>query len=91
MKRAAQLAGFLAFVGIGVAAIYNVVSDNHDVETMAKAVACGSEGAACRPQTTRIERSPIAQSFSIVTAKRSVDVRCVRSLILVGDYACALR
>jgi hypothetical protein len=91
VKRALEVLAFLLFVGAGVAAAYNVMSDNHDVEAMATVVACSTEVASCKPQTTRIERSPIAQSFSIVTAKRSVDVRCVRALYLVGEYSCALR
>jgi hypothetical protein len=100
VKRAGQLALFFAFVFLGVASAYNVMSDNHDVEAMAKGIACAFPGDpeppkngrdTCHPQTTRIERTPIAQSFSIVTARHSVDVRCTRAFIFVGDYACVLR
>lgn len=82
---------FLLCVGFSVAAGYNVMADNVEVRRMANELACGEQGEACRPTVTREERTPIGQSFSIVTAKRTVDVRCARSLYLVGDYACALQ
>jgi len=81
-----------------IAAIYNVVADNGDVEKMAEGAACGQTpgGAqaappACRPQMTRMERSPFAQSFEFATTKGTVAVRCARSAVLVGDYSCTLR
>jgi hypothetical protein len=91
MKRALNIAIFLLCIFFGVTSAYNVMSDNVEVERMAKVVACGPEGATCNAQTTRIERSPIAQSFSIVVPKRAVDVRCVRALYFIGDYSCTLR
>src|SRR6185369_1280661 len=47
--------------------------------------------AACRPQKTRMERTPLSQTFDFATAKHPVTVRCARSALLVGDYACELR
>ncbi|HVY44759.1 MAG TPA: hypothetical protein VHB21_02725 [Minicystis sp.] len=91
MRRALRVIVFLACVGFSVAGAYNVMSDNADVEHMAQAVACGDQGAGCRAQKTMMERTPFAQTFDFATPKRSVGVRCTRSLILVGDYACALR
>lgn len=90
MKRGLEFAVFVLFVALGVAAAYNVLADNHDVEEMAKALACGADNP-CRPQTTRMEKTPFGHSFSITTQKRAVDVRCVRALVLVGGYACELR
>lgn len=91
MKRAVQTTVFVLCVVFSVAAVVNVLGDNAEVEAMADAAACAGEGTTCHPQKTRMERTPIAQSFEIVTAKRKVSVRCARSLILVGDYSCAVR
>ena len=91
MKRATQSFLFLVCVLVSVAAAYNVMSDNVEVERMAKGVACGDQGPDCNAQMTRMERTPIGQTFAYATPKRSVDVRCTRALYLVGDYACELR
>jgi hypothetical protein len=45
----------------------------------------------CRAQKTRMERTPLAQTFDFATAKRQITVRCARSAILLGDYSCELR
>ena len=91
MKRAVQTIVFVLCVVFSLAAIVNVLGDNAEVEALASATACAGEGAACHPQKTRMERTPIAQSFELATAKRTVEVRCARALVLVGDYACAVR
>ena len=91
MKRAVQTAIFVLCVVFSLAAVVNVLADNAEVEGMANAVACAGQGATCHPQKTRMERTPIAQTFELVTAKRTVEVRCARALVLVGDYACAIR
>ncbi len=76
--------------------VYNVVSDNGEVERLATEVACGGghgkpAEVGCTAQKTEIERTPLAQTFKFSTAKRQVTVRCARSAVLVGDYACELR
>jgi hypothetical protein len=84
-------------------AAYNVYSDNGEVEKAAESVACG-DAPACRAQMTRTDRSPFSQTFEFATSKRAtgpialqnvsalnVTVKCTRSAVLVGDYACALR
>lgn len=90
MKRAVQTAVFVLCVVFSVAAVVNVLADNAEVEAMAVAAACAGEGTTCHPQKTRMERTPIAQSFELVTGKRTVEVRCARALVLVGDYACVI-
>jgi hypothetical protein len=91
MKRAGKTLLFLACILFTVTAAYNVMADNVEVEGMAAGVACGDEKANCRPQKTRMERTPFAQTFEFMAAKRKVEVRCVRTLVLIGDYACELR
>jgi hypothetical protein len=90
VKRSLEFAVFLLFAAAAVGALYNVMADNHDVEEMAKALACGADSP-CKPQTTRMEKTPLGQSFSIATQKRSVEVHCARTLLLAGSYTCELR
>ena len=45
----------------------------------------------CRAQKTSMERNPIAQTFEFATTTGRVTVRCSRSLVLFGEYACARR
>ncbi|APR76495.1 Hypothetical protein A7982_01842 [Minicystis rosea] len=91
MKRTLQSGLFLVCVLASAAGMYNVMSDNIEVERLAQQVACGDEGAACKAQKTFMERSPLGQTFDFSTTKRKVSVRCTRAFVLVGDYACALR
>ncbi|MGK3962406.1 hypothetical protein WMF38_56030 [Sorangium sp. So ce118] len=102
MKRFVQLAIFVLCVAFSASAAYNVFSDNADVERRAALVACGEEAApgapegrrasdGCRAQVTRLERTPFGQTFEFTTAKRTVDVRCERALVLAGEYGCKLR
>lgn len=91
MKRAVQTILFLLCVVFSVAAVVNVLGDNAEVEALAVVAACAGQGTACHPQKTRMERTPFAQSFELVTPKRTVEVRCARALVLVGDYACTAR
>jgi hypothetical protein len=74
------------------AAIYNVYSDNSEVEKTAERAACESTLAGCTAQMTRLDRSPFAQTFEFATRKHTspVTVRCARSWVLMGDYTCKL-
>jgi hypothetical protein len=91
MKRAGQIAIFVLCVAFSAAAVYNVFSDNAEVERKAAAVACGEQGPSCRAQVTRMERTPFGQTFEMATPKRTVSVKCARAYVMVGEYGCALR
>jgi hypothetical protein len=91
MKRAGQISIFVLCVAFSVGAVFNVLADNADVERMAASVACGEQGPSCRAQLTRLERTPVGQTFGMVTPKRTVDVVCRRALLMVGEYSCSLR
>lgn len=91
MKRAGQVLFFLVCVLFTITAVYNVMSDNAEVLALASASACRGEASTCRAQMTSMERTPFGQTFELATPKRKVEVRCVRALVLVGDYACTLR
>lgn len=89
-------------VAFSISAVYNVFSDNADVERMAAAAACAGDsgdGAAgkqrasggCRPQMTRMQRTPFGQTFEFTAAQRTVEVRCERAFVLAGEYTCKRR
>jgi hypothetical protein len=79
--------------------VYNVVCDNAEVEKLAQEAACGggvgkAAQLGCTAQKTMMERTPFGQTFDFATSNKkqaSVTVRCRRSAILVGEYACELR
>jgi hypothetical protein len=91
MKRAGQTLFFLVCVLFTVLAVYNVQSDNAGVLVLASESACHGEPATCRAQMTRMERTPFGQTFELATSKHKVEVRCVRALVLIGDYSCTPR
>jgi hypothetical protein len=88
VNRSLRIGLSLLCVAGSAAAIYNVLSDNAGVLAMAEKTACGQASLACRPQMTRLERTPFAQSFEFATTQGTVAVRCARALVLVGDYSC---
>jgi hypothetical protein len=102
VRRLIQLVIFGLCVAFSVSAVYNVFSDNADVERMAAHAACaGGSGAGvagkqaasggCRPQMTRLQRTPFGQTFEFTTTQRAVEVRCERAFVLAGEYSCKVR
>jgi hypothetical protein len=75
----------LACVVASIAGLYNVFSDNADVEAKAKQIGCP------RPQCglTRMERTPFAQTFEFQSTAGAIGVKCARSGIFFGEYSCA--
>jgi hypothetical protein len=78
----------IAMTVLLVIGVMNVVRDDPQVEAMAQAQACAGRGPRCRAGKTRIMRTPFFQEHSYRVNGQPVDVRCVRALYLVGDYAC---
>jgi hypothetical protein len=70
-----------------VLAVLGVVRDDPRVETMARAQACAGR-ANCRAAKTRIMRTAFFQDHQFRVGAATVDVRCTRSLYLVGEYSC---
>ncbi len=91
MKRLLQLAGFGACVLFSVAAVHSVVSDNGEVERLAREAACGGAAARCDAAMRRLSRSPFGQSMDFAVGSTTVTVSCKRSYVLAGDYACSAR
>ncbi len=89
LKRVIRPAISALIIGATALGLYNVYSDNSDVIALAESVACGKEK--CAIQMTRQERNPFAQSFAFQTSVKNqstVEVRCVRSMYLLGEYDC---
>ncbi len=96
MRRWLQSGVGLLLMAASAIGVYNVLSDNADVERMAQEAACGggvgkAPQASCAARKTMMERTPIAQTFEFATGKKQVTVRCARAAVLVGDYACEAR
>jgi hypothetical protein len=75
----------LLCVVVSVAALINVYGDNADVLKMAKELGCTNR--ACDVRS--VERTPFSQTFGLNTTAGPVTVKCTRSAVLVGEYACA--
>jgi hypothetical protein len=75
----------LILIVLSVLGLMNVYGDNADVEELAKEIACPG----CESSLSRIERTPLSQTFHMVTDKAgTVVVSCQRSGIFIGDYSC---
>lgn len=81
----------IVLVGGTALGLINVFSDNKEVVKLAERTACGGEE--CAANMTQMMRSPFSQSFTFHAnpkgkAAHSVDVKCTREYILIGDYGC---
>lgn len=70
-------------------ALYNVYSDVAPVQKNAESIACAPTSCAA---LIGMERTPIGVTFRFQVQRNKADtaqVRCSRSLLLLGDYTCA--
>lgn len=74
----------IILIVLSVLGLMNVYSDNADVEAMARDIACAD----CESTLTRLERTPISQTFHLQTDSGTVVVSCQRSGIFLGAYSC---
>jgi hypothetical protein len=81
----------LAVLALTTAGIFNVLGDNQAVETRARAEACAGRGRQCVATMARLLRTPFFQDLQFRVPGAVVEVRCQRSLYLVGSYACHAR
>jgi hypothetical protein len=88
---------FAAFcIAATVLGLANVFSDNTEVESLARLVAC--DGApSCEARITMLQRTPLGQKFQLHLSDplargsgRTVDLACSRAQILIGAYSCKL-
>ncbi len=78
---------FLLCVLVTIASVMNVVLDNAEVIAKAQEVACEGKPK-CDMAKAEMMRLPVWQTISFTNGKRTVNVRCTRSAIAFGDYAC---
>jgi hypothetical protein len=74
-----------------IAGIVNVYADAGPIERMARARVCDRHGPPCRERLGRVLRTPFFHELEFTDGGRNVAVRCSRSFVLVGDYACKVR
>jgi hypothetical protein len=74
-----------------IAGIVNVYADAGPIERMARARVCERHGPPCRERLGRVLRTPFFHDLDFKDAGREVTVRCSRSFVLVGAYACRVR
>ncbi len=79
----------VVLLGLTALGLLNTYGDSTGVEKLAADAACG--GAPCQVQMREFQRSPFAHEyvFAVGKAGERVAVKCARSAIFVGDYACA--
>jgi hypothetical protein len=81
----------LIILAIVIAGVTNVYADAGPIERLARARVCERHAPPCRERLGRVLRTPFFHDMDFTDGGRSVTVRCSRSLIFVGDYACAVR
>ena len=85
-----RLISFLIIAAV-IAGLVNVYADAGPIERMARARVCERHGPPCKERLGSVLRTPFFHDLNFTDGSRSVTVRCRRSFVLVGDYACAVR
>ena len=81
----------LSILALIVGGLRNLVDDNYEVTQRAKALACSGEPPGCAVEAMSLQRSFYAQTFDFTFRRsRIVHVRCLRELVLIGDYTCTV-
>jgi hypothetical protein len=78
----------LLCIGGSVMAIYNVNSDNTELQKRAESEACGNDGCL---QLIGMQRMPTSQEFTFQVqegSSRTQKVDCSRAFLLFGEYTC---
>jgi hypothetical protein len=85
-----RLISFL-IIAIVIAGLVNVYADAGPIERMARARACERHTPPCKERLGSVLRTPFFHDLNFTVAGKAVTVRCKRSFVFVGDYACAVR
>lgn len=89
MRRLLSTLVFALGIGLVVGCLYNVFSDNTNVQSDAGRIFCEGHGATCKAQLVRLERTPFGQTFDFSDGKTTGRVTCRRGFVFVGEYTCA--
>jgi hypothetical protein len=81
----------LIIIAIVIAGLVNVYADAGPIERMARARVCERHGAPCRERLGRVMRTPFFHELEFTDGGKPVTVRCRRSFVFVGDYACEVK
>jgi hypothetical protein len=84
MQQMIRPAVSILLIVLSVLGLINVYGDNTDVEAMARDKACPG----CESNLTRVERTPISQTYHLQTDAGTKVVSCQRSGIFFGSYSC---
>ena len=74
-----------------IAGIVNVYADAGPIERMARARVCERHGPPYKERLGRVLRTPFFHDMDFTDGGHKVTVRCSRSFVLVGAYACRVR
>jgi hypothetical protein len=82
----------LAVAAATVVAAYSFFSaDDQAIEAVARSKACAGGGPKCHAALARVVKTPFFQDRQFRVGNATVEVRCTRTAILLGDYQCAIR
>lgn len=90
MKGVVRVGG-LVFLATMLVAAYNFFVLGPRTETEAHKAVCAGRTGRCAPGLVRMMRTPFWQDLRYRVGGREVDVRCARSLYLVGEFRCSVR
>ena len=78
----------IVLLGLTAAGLVNTYGDSTGVEQAAAKAACGGEQ--CSVKMLEFERSPFSHKYIFAVGKSGTQtvVKCARSAIFFGDYAC---
>ena len=79
----------MVLIGLTVLGLLNTYADAGPVQKLAAETACG--GAMCPVELREFSRSPFSHEYVYQVGRQGTQVRvkCARSAIFLGDYACA--
>jgi hypothetical protein len=90
--RAARILLALVMAAILVATAYSFFfADDQAIEVAARSKACGGGGPNCHAALARLVKTPFFQDREFRVGTATVEVRCTRTAILIGDYQCTIR
>jgi hypothetical protein len=81
----------LIILAIVIAGVTNVYADAGPIERLARARVCERHAPPCKERLGRVMRTPFFHDLDFTESGRSVTVRCSRSFVFFGDYACAVK
>ena len=91
MSRALRSLAFILALVTAASAYSFFTADDHAIEALARSKACAGGGPKCHAALARVVKTPFFQDRQFRVGNATVEVRCTRTAILLGDYQCAIR